>query len=248
MIGIYKITNQLNGKVYIGQSIDIEERWRQHKRAWRDTSRKALLYEAIRKDGLENFLFEIIEECPKERLNEREKFWIREYNSLEDGYNMSTIENLQRKIPSSLAEEIIKEIQISDLTSIELARKYNVSRTWISLVNQGKLWHKEGLIYPLRNFQKITEKHFCVDCGKEISSHAKRCNLCENKRREVNFQQCHPISREQLKDLIRNKTFVEIAKIYNVSDNAIKKWCDKFNLPRKKKEIKSYSDEEWSKI
>lgn len=248
MIGIYKITNQLDGKVYIGQSIDVEERWKQHRRAWRDNSRKALLYEAIRKDGLGNFLFEIIEECPKERLNEREKFWIKKYNSLEDGYNMSTIENLQRKISPSLAEEIIKEIQISDLTSIELARKYNVSRTWISLVNQGKLWHKEELTYPLRNFQKIAEKYFCTDCGKEISSHAKRCDFCEKERRENNFHQCHSISREELKDLIRNKTFVEIGKMYNVSDNAIKKWCDKFNLPRKKKEIKSYSDEEWDKI
>lgn len=248
MVGIYKITNQLNGKVYIGQSIDIEERWKQHKRAWRDTSRKALLYEAIRKDGLGNFLFEIIEECPKEKLNEREKFWIREYNSLEDGYNMSTIENLQRKISVPLAEEIIKEIQISDFTSAELARKYNVSHTWISLVNQGKLWYKEELTYPLRDFQKITEKYFCVDCGKEISFHAKRCDTCEKKRREIEFQQRHPISREELKDLIRQKPFTEIGKMYKVSDNTIRKWCDKFNLPRKSREIKSYSDEEWDKI
>ena len=55
-------------------------------------------------------------------------------------------------------------------------------------------------------------------------------------------------TRKELKDLIRTLPFTQIAKKYNVSDNAIRKWCDKFNLPRKTTEIKQYSDEEWSKI
>ena len=62
--------------------------------------------------------------------------------------------------------------------------------------------------------------------------------------KQEEFEKTHP-SREELKFLIRNKTFVEIGKMYNVSDNSVKKWCDKYNLPRLKKEIKSYSDEEW---
>ena len=55
-------------------------------------------------------------------------------------------------------------------------------------------------------------------------------------------------AREELKDLIRNKPFTEIGKKFGVSDNAIKKWCDAYNLPRKKKDIKLISDEEWQNI
>ena len=57
-----------------------------------------------------------------------------------------------------------------------------------------------------------------------------------------------PITREQLKKLIREQPFTTIAKSFNVSDNAIRKWCDKFKLPRKKTEIKKYSDQEWKLI
>lgn len=57
-----------------------------------------------------------------------------------------------------------------------------------------------------------------------------------------------PITREELKDLIRTTPFTTIASQFGYTDNAIRKWCDKFNLPRKKSEINSYSDEEWTKI
>ena len=57
-----------------------------------------------------------------------------------------------------------------------------------------------------------------------------------------------PVTREQLKDLIRNKPFTHIGVKFGVTDNAIKKWCDKFNLPRTKREINQYSDEQWKLI
>ena len=55
-------------------------------------------------------------------------------------------------------------------------------------------------------------------------------------------------NRQELKNLIRSLPFTEIAEIYHVSDNAIRKWCDKENLPRTKKVIEAYTDEQWSKI
>lgn len=55
-------------------------------------------------------------------------------------------------------------------------------------------------------------------------------------------------NREELKQLIRAKSFTEIGRMFNVSDNAIRKWCIKFNLPSKKSEIKKYSDEEWKNV
>jgi len=56
------------------------------------------------------------------------------------------------------------------------------------------------------------------------------------------------VNRSDLKDMIRIKPFTSIAKDFGVSDNAIRKWCDKYNLPRTKKEINKYTDEEWNNI
>ena len=56
------------------------------------------------------------------------------------------------------------------------------------------------------------------------------------------------VNREELKSMIRNMSFVQIGKHFNVSDNAIRKWCDKYHLPRKTTEIRKYTDEEWEKI
>lgn len=91
MIGIYKITNQVNGKVYIGQSVHIKARWQQHILNARNNKENTLLYNAMRKHGIENFSFEVIEECDKEKLNEREVYWISYYDSFnkEKGYNMT---------------------------------------------------------------------------------------------------------------------------------------------------------------
>ena len=55
-------------------------------------------------------------------------------------------------------------------------------------------------------------------------------------------------SREELKKLLRKESFIYIGHKYGVSDNAIRKWCDAYNLPRKKQEIKKYTDEEWENI
>ena len=90
--GIYKITNIENKKVYIGKSTNIEQRWKYHKQHYLSTieSNKPL-YKAFRKYGIDNFTFEIIEYLDKdyeEKSNEREKYWIRYYNSYgHTGYN-----------------------------------------------------------------------------------------------------------------------------------------------------------------
>lgn len=90
MVGIYKITNTLNNKCYIGQSIDIENRWKQHIRASRSLTEGGdnySIHKAIRKYGVKNFIFEIIELTSIEELNNKEKYWINYYNSYNNGYN-----------------------------------------------------------------------------------------------------------------------------------------------------------------
>ena len=85
MIGIYKIINNINGKIYVGQSIDIKERWKQHLyKAYneKELGYNSAIHQAFRKYGYENFSFEIIEECEIEELDNKECYWIRELNTL----------------------------------------------------------------------------------------------------------------------------------------------------------------------
>lgn len=90
MVGIYKITNTLNDKCYIGQSIDIQTRWTQHIYAGTHNIarlNKSKFYQAIKEDGIENFSFEILELLSREELNTRERYWIQYYDSYKNGYN-----------------------------------------------------------------------------------------------------------------------------------------------------------------
>lgn len=87
--GIYKITNQLDNKCYIGQSVDIAKRWAEHAKCGLgiDTPPQNKLYIAMQHDGLWNFSWELLEECPREELNEKEKFYIETYMANGFGYN-----------------------------------------------------------------------------------------------------------------------------------------------------------------
>ena len=84
-------------------------------------------------------------------------------------------------------------------------------------------------------------KYYCEDCGCEISYGAIKCLACRNKEKSKNIP-----NRETLKQLLINTSFVEIGRQYNVTDNAVRKWCDKYHLPRRTSDIKKYTMEEWN--
>lgn len=88
--GIYKITNLENGKIYIGQALDINSRIISHIRSGVgiDAPNNAM-YSDMKKQGVENFMFEVLEECSADALNEKEKFWIDYYKTQSFGYNMT---------------------------------------------------------------------------------------------------------------------------------------------------------------
>ena len=94
IIGIYKITNQETKECYIGQSVDVAKRWKDHAKCGLDIDRPQgnKLYQNMIEYGLWNFTFELLEECPREQLNEKEKFYISLYDSCNYGFN-STIGN-----------------------------------------------------------------------------------------------------------------------------------------------------------
>ena len=88
--GIYKITNLLTEQVYIGQSVNVADRWKQHCKCGLgiDASVTNKLYNAMQKYGVWNFSFELLEQVHQRNLlNEKEKFWIDMYQSNKFGYN-----------------------------------------------------------------------------------------------------------------------------------------------------------------
>ena len=97
------------------------------------------------------------------------------------------------------------------------------------------------------NRSKFAKKYYCQDCGKEICRGAIRCLECSAKAKVVPIDNM-PVTREELKELIRTTPFTQIGNMYGVSDNTIRKWCIKFNLPSKVSEIKNISNDSWELI
>ena len=88
--GIYKITNLTNGMCYIGQAVNVADRWKQHiKRGMgAEAPTRNKLYPAMLAIGVENFSFELIEDCTKEELNEKEQYWQDFFKAKEFGYSI----------------------------------------------------------------------------------------------------------------------------------------------------------------
>lgn len=88
--GVYKITDQITQEAYIGQSVDIASRWKTHIKYGIGANTASVsnqLYAAIKRDGIENFTFELLEECSSELLNEKEKYYIGLYQTDTYGLN-----------------------------------------------------------------------------------------------------------------------------------------------------------------
>lgn len=88
---IYKITNNINGMIYVGKTLKtLEERWKVHKSdSTKERNNHRPLYRALHEYGTDNFSIELLEDVPEENLCEREIFWIEELKTHEIGYNVS---------------------------------------------------------------------------------------------------------------------------------------------------------------
>ena len=87
--GIYKITNQKTQQCYIGQAVDVAKRFKDHAKSGLgiDTPANNKLYKSMQEYGLINFSFELLEKCTKDKLNEKEKYYINLYQNYEYGFN-----------------------------------------------------------------------------------------------------------------------------------------------------------------
>jgi group I intron endonuclease len=158
---IYKITNKINNKCYIGQTKDYEQRFTEHKRELRKNEHhNPHLQAAWNKYGEENFLFDILE-CT-ESYNEKEKYYITYYKSdnQEYGYNilpggeepplLCGEDNYYSKLTQAEVDKMI-EMLLADETLDCIEKAFpHITRSQICKINNGVAWRKNDLKYPLK--------------------------------------------------------------------------------------------------
>ena len=185
MYDIYLIKNNINNKLYIGQtSQGYLVRFKQHLKLLKPHESQAI-HKAIKKYGKENFHVELIETCHSlEELNKKEEFWINHYNSFNNGYNLRMGGNQSRRPKIKIPKEILNKIIIDyeSLSLRQLSLKYNFDRvviknhlkengitimprnkTSLNLSNQdkvliGKLYQDGNTTLEISNLLNISER------------------------------------------------------------------------------------------
>lgn len=133
---IYKITNIVNNKIYIGQTIrDLNTRFKQH--CYREGCK--YLHNAILKYGKANFKIELIEEVPIEVLDEREIYWISKYNSTKRsiGYNIyfgGKLGNTYRSKLNNAETELLLEMEKQGISHVEIGKRFNIDRKTVTFI------------------------------------------------------------------------------------------------------------------
>lgn len=165
---IYKITNGINNKCYIGQSNNPMQRWVAHKSLAKsnDDVGKSAIHDAMRKDGVNNFEFSVIGWY--EDYNEKEKYYIQQYNSLApNGYNIMEggnepphsygEEHHNSKYSQELVDSIIDDLLSRQYTQKEIEVRHQVGQQLITSINRGVTHRRPGIEYPIIK----TSKYHC---------------------------------------------------------------------------------------
>lgn len=231
MIGIYRITNLITGESYVGQSSNIRKRWIDHKNRYKNPKSidyNSRLYNDMRIYGIDNFKFSVIEECNRDELLDKEKFWVAKLDSYDNGYNNTAGGNSgwANKLPRNLLLEIIDMLKNTNEGNLQIAQKYNVSENMVSGINTGYYWHQDDINYPIR--KHMSKENTCPNCGCKISSGASlciRCNIKTNLRKVKNRP-----SADELSALIAANGFEGVGRIYEVNGNTIRKWCRNYGM------------------
>lgn len=136
---IYKITNLINNKIYIGLTTrTVESRWKEHCR-----HNSQMIDKAIEEFGKENFSIETIEECEEENLDEREKYWITYYDSFNNGYN-NTLGGRDNNYTMTDKVSLVLQFWNQGLTINKIVEQTNLNvETVRSYLNKNNINHED---------------------------------------------------------------------------------------------------------
>lgn len=145
MIGIYKITNLLTGEIYIGQSKDIHQRFKEH-----IYHNESYIDYSINEIGREFFSFEILEECDIDKLDSREEYYINFYKSNHYGFGYNISAGGQHNVGESNSNSKLTEFDVYNIREsyknhenkslVYENYKYKISESYFSSVWEGVSW------------------------------------------------------------------------------------------------------------
>ena len=173
---IYCYTNKINNKKYIGQTNNIERRKKQHiqdsiyNHKGHEISHNLPFHCAIRKYGIENFSFEILEIIDTDDwsiVNKKESEWIKSKNCISpNGYNLKAegISNQggnKSAIPEDIQNKIIQDLKDGKFI-IDIANDYQLSRSYVSDINNGRCLRRENETYPLQQNRMTNDEYYQI--------------------------------------------------------------------------------------
>lgn len=179
MAFIYKITNDMNNKVYVGKTnLSIKERFQQHlKDSKRPTKEHRPLYAAINKYGTEHFSIEVIEECSSDKSSDREQYWIGYYHGYENGYNATKGGDGKQRFSHEQIAHLLKKIpypkDVADIVGCSPDTVYIVAKEYnIQVKNKGQYHNQKKIAAYSKDDQLIKEfdsvqlaSEWCVEIG-----------------------------------------------------------------------------------
>ena len=121
-----------------------------------------LLHKAFRKYGSDNFSFEVLEECDRDLLNEREMYWITFYDTFKNGYNQTAggYQSIRKiKLSESEVDQIRNRLMTTTDSIKDIAKDFGVKPEMIGAINKGKCWNSSEFRYPLRNSDAVRLKN-----------------------------------------------------------------------------------------
>lgn len=224
---IYIIKNNINDKVYIGQSKNPHRRFIQHLCNGNRLLDSLPIHLAINKYGKENFYYEILEK-DIENYNEREQYWISFYNSQSpNGYNISEggqtnnflkgEKHPRSKISDDMVDKIISDLIYTNKTQREIAKENSCSERIVNSINSGETRNRIELKYPIRNkfchFSNITLeeiKWLLINTDCSFQSIADYYGLTKGTIAQINNGKIHHNSSEKY-PLRENKSGIKIS-------------------------------------
>lgn len=258
--GVYCIYNMQNGKVYVGQSTNMNKRIVAHRKHafnsndW-NTKYEYPLYRAIRKYGLNNFYVGVLCKCSTEQLDKIEESYIELLDSANpiNGYNvMSQVIGDNRggiKFNKDIISDIKQDLSDLVLTKTELVDKYSISSGMLSMINSGEQYYDKDSQYPLRKINdnyinllrkydcyltednKICYNHICKYCGDSFTSPRRTLKYCSSSCSSKDKVKISLTEEQLIEMLTLTPKFSYWAEELNVSIATIKNWCKKYKLP-----------------